>query len=125
MTRVAVIGNAAAGRSTPCRQQGHARKLPYFLVDKMQWLPGWQLVPEGEFAAKHAVVLSQRAWIIDGLGLWEEVQKRFDLVDTILFMDHPRWLHYWRATKRQIKLIFRARQDGPAAISAWNHSAQQ
>ena len=53
---VAVIGNAAGGKSTLCRQLSHARKLPYFPVDKIQWRPGWQLVPESEFAAKRAAV---------------------------------------------------------------------
>ncbi len=48
MTRVAVIGNAAGGKSTLCRQLSHARKLPYFPVDKIQWRPGWHLVPESE-----------------------------------------------------------------------------
>jgi len=41
------------------------------------------------------------------------VTKRFDLADTIIFVDQPLWLHYWWATKRQIASIFWRRPDGP------------
>ena len=113
MTRVAVIGNAGGGKSTLCRQLSVARGLPYFPIDRIQWRPGWELMPDHEFAAAHAALLAQRAWIIDGFGPWKEVEKRFDLADTIIFVDHPLWLHYWWATKRQIATVFRGRTDGP------------
>ena len=58
-------------------------------------------------------MLARQSWIIDGFGPWEEIEKRLDLADTIIFLDHPLWLHYWWATKRQIAAIFRARPDGP------------
>ena len=119
MTRVAVIGNAGGGKSTLCRQLSAARELPYFPVDKMQWRPGWNLVPHHEFAAAHATVLEQPAWIIDGFGPWPEVEKRLDLADTIIFLDHPLWRHYWWATRRQVASLFRGRADGPEGCPMW------
>ena len=113
MTRVAVIGNAGGGKSTLCRALAQARGLPHFAVDKIQWRPGWQLVPDDEFARRHAALLERDAWIIDGFGPWREIEKRFDEADTIVFVDHPLWRHYWWAAKRQIAAIFRPRQDGP------------
>ena len=113
MTRVAVIGNAAGGKSTLCRQLSAARQLPYFPVDRLQWLPGWKPVSAEGFAAAHADLLARPTWIIDGFGPWQEVRKRFDLADTIIFVDHPLWLHFWWATKRQIASIFWSRPDGP------------
>jgi adenylate kinase family enzyme len=85
----------------------------------MQWRPGWNLVPHDEFAAAHAIVLAQPAWIIDGFGPWPEVEKRLDLADTIIFVDHPLWLHYWWATKRQIASLLRSRPDGPEGCPMW------
>jgi adenylate kinase family enzyme len=114
MTRVAVIGNAGGGKSTLCRALSQARRLPYFAIDQFQWRPGWQLVPEEEFAAAHDALLVQEAWIIDGFGPWPAAEKRFDLADTIVFVDLPLWRHFWWATKRQIAAIFRERADGPA-----------
>lgn len=113
MTKVAVIGNAGGGKSTLCRALSEARGLPHFAVDKLQWRPGWQLVPDDEFARRHAALLDRDAWIIDGFGPWREVEKRFDEADTIVLVDHPLWRHYWWAAKRQIASIVRKRTDGP------------
>ncbi len=119
MTRVAVIGNAGGGKSTLCKQLSSARNLPYFAIDKMLWRPGWTPVLPEEFAAAHAAVLAQNTWIIDGFGPWQEIEKRFDLADTIILVDHPLWLHYWWATKRQIASLIRGRQDGPEGCPMW------
>ena len=119
MTRVVVIGNAAGGKSTLCRQLSSARRLPYFAIDKIMWRPGWKLAPSDEFSSAHAAALAQQAWIIDGFGPWQDVEKRLDLADTIIFVDHPLWLHYWWATKRQIASIFGSRPDGPEGCPMW------
>ena len=113
MTRVAVIGNAGGGKSTLCRALSKARQLPCYAVDQMQWRPGWSPVPEEEFLRAHEALVAQPTWIIDGFGPWAAVEKRFDLADTIIFVDHPLWVHYWWATKRQIASIFWERPDGP------------
>ncbi len=74
---------------------------------------------DDEFAIAHEALLARQAWIIDGFGPWREVEKRFDLADTIIFVDHPLWLHYWWATKRQIASVFRSRPDGPEGCPMW------
>ncbi len=113
MTRVAVIGNAGGGKSTLCHALSRARHLPLHPIDKIQWRPGWRLVPAEEFAANHDRLLTREAWIIEGFGPWDSVEKRFDAADTIIFIDHPLWLHYWWATKRQVVSIFRIPPGDP------------
>lgn len=119
MTRVAVIGNAAGGKSTLCRQLSAARQLPYFPIDQMQWRPGWKAVSPAEFAVAHAAVLARPTWIIDGFGPWPDVENRLDEADTIIFVDLPLWLHCWWATKRQIASFFSGRPDGPEGCPMW------
>lgn len=119
MTRVAVIGNAGGGKSTLCRELSCARQLPYFPVGKMQWRPGWKPVPPDEFAVAHSALLARQSWIIDGFAPWQEVERRLDLADTIVLVDHPLWHHYWWATKRQIASVFRSRPDGPEGCPMW------
>ena len=119
MTRVVVIGNAGGGKSTLSRQLSAARQLPYFAVDDMQWRPGWKLISADEFAAAHSAVLARQSWIIDGFGPWPDIEKRLELADTIIFVDHPLWLHYWWATKRQVASLFRGRPDGPDGCPMW------
>lgn len=87
--------------------------MPHFAVDVLQWRPGWQPVSKAEFEAIHSSLLTRETWIIDGFGPWEEIEKRFDRADTIIFVDHSLWRHYWWATKRQIASIFHGRADGP------------
>jgi adenylate kinase family enzyme len=113
MTRVMVIGNAGGGKSTMCRALSATHSLPYYAVDKIQWRPNWVPTPEPEFTRAHEALLSQDRWLIDGYGSWSSVMRRIDVADTIVFVDHPIWIHFWWATKRQIKSIFVGRADGP------------
>lgn len=114
MTRVAVIGNAGGGKSTLCRQLGRAKGLPLYAIDEIQWKPGWVAAPAEEVEQKHQVLLDEERWIIDGWGGWDTIQARFNAADAIIFVDHPLWVHYWWAIKRQFMCLFRSRPDGPA-----------
>jgi adenylate kinase family enzyme len=113
MTRVMVIGNAGGGKSTMCRALSSGHSLPYYAIDKIQWRPNWVPTPEPEFTQAHEALLSKERWLIDGYGSWSSVERRISMADTIVFVDHPIWVHYWWATKRQIKSLFYGRSDGP------------
>jgi adenylate kinase family enzyme len=63
--------------------------------------------------AAHEALLSQERWLIDGYGSWSSVLRRISTADTIIFVDHPIRIHFWWATKRQVKSIFVGRPDGP------------
>ncbi len=113
MTRVVVIGNAGGGKSTMCRALSAKTGLPYFAIDKIMWKPGWVRTPDSEYNKSHDALIGSERWIIDGFGSWESVKRRLDACDTIILVDHPIWLHFWWATKRQVKAIFADRPDGP------------
>ena len=119
MTRVAVIGNAGGGKSTLCREINRALGLPYHPVDKIQWLPGWVMMPAAEFHSRHEALIAQDRWIIDGFGPWRDIERRFDAADTIILIDYPFWRHLLWATKRQIRSIFLGRVDGPEGCPMW------
>ncbi len=113
MTRVMVIGNAGGGKSTMCQAVSAKHGLPYFTIDKIQWKPNWVPTAESEFIEAHENLLAEERWLIDGYGSWPSVERRLSAADTIIFVDHPIWVHYWWATKRQIKSLFFGRSDGP------------
>ncbi len=113
MTWVMVIGNAGGGKSTMCQALSARHALPYFAIDKIQWKPGWVRTAESEFIEAHEDLLAAERWLIDGYGLWSSVERRLSAADTIIFVDHPIWVHFWWATKRQIKSLFVGRLDGP------------
>lgn len=96
-----------------CRAVCAAHGLPYFAIDKIQWKPNWVPTPEPEYTDAHESLLSQERWLIDGYGSWPSVERRLEEADTIIFVDHPIWVHFWWATKRQFKSLLFDRSDGP------------
>lgn len=119
MTKVMVIGNAGGGKSTMCTVLCAAHKLPLYAIDSMQWQPGWRETPAEEYNHAHDALIAQDRWLLDGYGPWGSVLKRMDAADTIIIVDLPLWIHYWWATKRQIKSIFVGRPDGPPGCAMW------
>jgi len=79
MTRVALIGNAAGGKSTLARRLAAATQLALHHVDRLQYAPDCT-------------------------------------ADTLIWIDHPLWVHFWWAAERQIAIAqgeAGARSDGP------------
>jgi adenylate kinase family enzyme len=113
MRRIVVIGNAGGGKSRLCSQLGIVLGIEVFPVDVIQWEPGWVRIDQVDFQRAHDEILMRESWIIDGWGPWEEIEKRFKLADTIIYIDLPLYIHYWWSIKRQFMCIFRERPDGP------------
>lgn len=109
MCRTTIIGNAGGGKSTLCRKIVEAHGLPYFAVDKIQWEPNWKPAPAEKVEREIRSVLEMDRWLIDGWGPWETIEERFRKSDTIIFVDHPVWIHLWWATKRQIRAVIKPR----------------
>jgi adenylate kinase family enzyme len=111
MTKVALLGNAGGGKNTLCKALSRAKGLPVYQLDKMQWNPGWVPTPQEEFDARHDAILEKEKWIIDGVASLESIERRLEASDTIILVDHPLWVHYWWAAKRQFMCLFRPRPD--------------
>jgi len=112
--RIAVLGNAAGGKSTLSLQLSERLRLPYHSVDKALWLPGWVPVEGPVFARLHAAWLSEPGWVIDGWGDMALIKERLSRADAVVLVQHPLWRHGYWALKRQCGGIFSARSDGPA-----------
>jgi len=100
MRRVAVIGYIAGGKSSLARVPAAKRGLPYHELDRLQITSDWRAVPRPEFLARHAAVIAEPAWVIDGIGLWRSLSDRLLAADAIVHIDHPLWLHFLWTTKR-------------------------
>lgn len=119
MTRVAVIGNAGAGKSTLARKLGQLLGLPVVHLDLILWKPGWGRASRQEFEARHAEAVARDAWIIDGWGSWETIEARLERADTVIFPDYPLPVLLWWATRRQVTSLFRPRPDFPEDCPQW------
>lgn len=102
-----------------CKSVCAHHKLPYYAIDEIQWKPGWVHTDSEEYEKAHESIITNDRWLVDGYGSWDSVLKRMDAADTIIFVDHPIWVHYWWATKRQVTSIFVGRADGPSGCPMW------
>src|SRR5690349_21496399 len=102
MNRVMLIGNGGGGKTTLAYQIAKQYRLPLTEIDTLQFQPGWVRTPEP--ALRAAIQAAHRAerWLIDGFGPWDLIEERARLADTIIFVDHPIWVHFWWACERQI-----------------------
>lgn len=102
MRRVAVIGNAAGGKSTLARGLAASQGLPYHEIDAFFWRPDWTAAPAADYDARHEAIVGEEAWVLDGFGSWDSVVHRFDRADTLVLVDLPLWVHFWWAAERQV-----------------------
>lgn len=101
MARIAVIGNAAGGKSTLARHVARRRGLALIEIDRLLWQPGWQLTPEADYAREHAAIVARDRWVIDGLGRQDSIAERLARSTEIVLIDMPLWMHFWLAAERQ------------------------
>ena len=106
MKKVAVFGNAGAGKSTLARTLAGLTKLPFYPLDLIEFRPGGGKVPHQQYLDAHADLLRRDAWIIDGFGDVKSAWERFSAADTLIHVDLPLRTHYLWVTKRFVKGLF-------------------
>ena len=102
MSRIAILGNTAGGKSTLARHLSKTRNLPHIEIDAIYWLPDWTTVPSDIYERDHDTAIEQDAWIIDGGGDLQSIVKRADRATELILLDFPLWVHFWRAAERQM-----------------------
>jgi len=113
MKKVAVFGNAGGGKSTLSKILSQIAGLPLYVLDKMQYRAGGDLVPHEEYKHNHQQILATDRWIIDGFGCMETLWLRLSEADTLVFVDLPLYVHFWWVTKRLITGYFKPPEGWP------------
>jgi adenylate kinase family enzyme len=119
MKRVAVFGNAAAGKSTLARRLAEITRLPLYPLDLIQFKVGGGKVPHEDYVKAHADLLRRDQWIIDGFGDVATAWERFAIADTLIHIDLALPRHYWWVTKRLLKGLFRNPEGWPDNAPMW------
>lgn len=119
-----MVGNAAGGKTRLARRLAEIHHLPVTHVDSIQFLPGMQIRPLDETRKALAEITAQEKWIIDGHGPLDQIEKRFEIADRIVFVDLPLWHHYWWVSKRQVQSLWKRRPElAPGCDEAsWAHT---
>ncbi len=122
MKKVAVFGNAGAGKSRLSRKLADITDLPLHVLDLIQYRTGGVQVPDEEFQQAHRQILATECWIIDGFGSLETLWERLDAADTLIYIDLPLPLHFWWVTKRLISGFFVPPPGWPEQSPIWKSS---
>lgn len=107
MEKVAVFGNAGAGKSTLSKRLAAITGLPWVPLDCLKYKPGGEAVAPAEFKLAHDRLLQQERWIIDGFGSLDTVWARLAAADTLVYLDMALPRHYWWVTKRLMEGAWR------------------
>ena len=113
INKVALIGNAAGGKTRLSVRLSQQMQIPATHVDSIQFLPGMIIRPLQETRSLLNEIVSEEQWIIDGFGPLDLLEARFQIADRIILVDLPLWRHYWWLFKRQMKTIWRPRPELP------------
>ena len=108
MKRILVTGNAGSGKSTLARKIAGQLGMPYHSLDRVVWQTGWKKTPKEERDRQVLKLTAQDKWVIDGVSY--AVQEA---ADTVIFLDVPRRVCFWRALKRNWRYAFRSRPELP------------
>lgn len=110
MSKIIVIGSSGSGKSTLSRELSHILEIPVYHLDKLFWKPNWVMITKDEQFKIQNSLLDENEWIIDGnyTGILEE---RLLSADTIIFLNLPRRICYYRVFKRLLKNFGKTRID--------------
>lgn len=108
MNRILVTGNAGSGKSTLARKIAAQLGLPCHSLDRIVWQAGWKKTPKDERDHQVRALTDQERWVIDGVSY--AVQEA---ADTVVFLDVPRRVSFWRVLKRNWRYAFRSRPELP------------
>ncbi|PZD74806.1 hypothetical protein C1752_00628 [Acaryochloris thomasi RCC1774] len=109
-TKIAVIGCCGAGKSTLARRLGKTLSLPVLHLDAYYWQSGWIETPEPQWREIVTDLVEGQAWIMDG-NYSSTFDIRFSAVETIIWLDFPRWLCLGQVLKRIWRYRGRTRAD--------------
>jgi adenylate kinase family enzyme len=112
MQRVMIVGGPGSGKSTLARALGARTGLPVFHMDRIHWMPGWVARPLAEKIPLAHAVEAQERWIFEG-GLSSTYGNRVARADTLIWLDLPVGLRFWRVLRRTVTGFSQQRPDLP------------
>ncbi len=110
MKKVLVIGCCGAGKSTLSKKLSDKLGLPIIHLDQAYWQANWVETPKEEWENKVAQLIQQEAFIMDG-NYSGTLAMRLQAADTLVYLDYPTWLCFWRVIQRIFKYHGTTRPD--------------
>jgi hypothetical protein len=82
-----VFGKPGGGKSTLSRQIAAATKLPLHQLDLVQYQRGGSKVPDAGFLRRHAEIMAQEQWVVDGFGNPQAFTAMLHAADVLVYVE--------------------------------------
>ena len=104
--RIMIVGVSGSGKTTLACALADRFQLPHIELDRLFWQTDWQQTPDDEFEQKiqDALSLAGESWVICG-NYRRTMTITWPIADTLIWLDYPRHLVYWRIFWRTVKRI--------------------
>lgn len=102
MEKIVIIGSPGAGKSTLGRKLEEILGIKVFHLDRYFWRPNWRERPKDTRREILLELVKKKRWIIEGTYL-DTSDIRLNAADTIIFLDMPGLLCFWRVLNRYLK----------------------
>ena len=104
MRKIIIAGPNGAGKTSLARLLSKKLSIPHTELDCLYWLSDWQPRSLEERKKIAAQILSTPTWIVGGNHFYLR-EITWDKADTVIWLDYPFWVCFWRVLKRGIRLI--------------------
>ena len=102
--RIAIIGTTGSGKTTLSRQLARLLDAPAIELDALHWGPNWTPAPVEQFRAAADHATRGDRWVADG-GYSKVREFVWGRADTLIWLDYPLAVIFWRLTRRNIGRI--------------------
>ena len=102
MKKIVIIGCCGGGKTTLAYALSQKLSIAAYDLDDYFWHAGWVGTPDGRWQQVQRELVDRDSWIISGTYV-STLDIRTAAADTIIFLDLPLWLCFWRVIKRKAK----------------------
>jgi adenylate kinase family enzyme len=104
--RVSVVGTSGSGKTTLARRIADTIGGPHLELDAVNHQPGWQPLPEGDFAARvGGFTTGTDTWVVDGNYAAITQAEVWPRADTVVWLDLPRSTVMRQLAGRSLKRV--------------------
>ena len=102
---IKVIGTSGSGKSKFSAELARTLNIPYIEMDALYWKDDWKFANDEELMENVRIATKDERWLLD--GNYNRTQPiKWKNVQTIIWLDYPYYLVFFRVLKRSIARLF-------------------